>query len=376
MPSVRKSNQNKSKSFLDNDRYTAELTSGQLVFGISILLVFGLTCFLLGILVGRFEPAVTQQVALAESETATSTPASTKPAETEPPQRTMTRRTIPLDGAAAKEPVREDNLREDNVREDKATAKTDAPPASDSNRIAKADTAKETTAPESTPRNLGGPRPVEIPESPGITIAKPEASESPTNPPAEKKAASEEKPAETVVASATPVKEEPAPTAIPLNDNPAPAVSPSVSTPTVDQPSTSQPESPGVSKPGVVKPTEPKAIEPQEPTMKVASAPTPPAEPLTQSKEIAKPATPEKPAANGAFTIQVAAMSKASNADALKNRFESETTHSVQIQQIPSKGLSIVNIGSFATRAEADTALRAFRTKYPQFSDAFIRARN
>ena len=45
----------KSKSFFQQEKFTAELSSGQLVIGISILILFGLTCFLLGILLGRSE---------------------------------------------------------------------------------------------------------------------------------------------------------------------------------------------------------------------------------------------------------------------------------------------------------------------------------
>ncbi len=47
----------KPKSFFDQDKYTAELSSGQLVYGIAILLLFGVACFALGVVVGKFEPA-------------------------------------------------------------------------------------------------------------------------------------------------------------------------------------------------------------------------------------------------------------------------------------------------------------------------------
>ena len=47
----------KPKSFFDQDKYSAELSSGQLVYGIAILLLFGVACFALGVVVGKFEPA-------------------------------------------------------------------------------------------------------------------------------------------------------------------------------------------------------------------------------------------------------------------------------------------------------------------------------
>ena len=53
----------KSKSFFRQEKFTAELSSGQLVVGISILILFGLTCFLLGILLGRSEYARTAEYA-------------------------------------------------------------------------------------------------------------------------------------------------------------------------------------------------------------------------------------------------------------------------------------------------------------------------
>ena len=53
----------RSKSFFQREKYTAELSSGQLVVGISILILFGLTCFLLGILLGRSEYARTVEYA-------------------------------------------------------------------------------------------------------------------------------------------------------------------------------------------------------------------------------------------------------------------------------------------------------------------------
>jgi cell division septation protein DedD len=54
------------KSVLDQDRYTAELSTGQLVIGVCILLMFGLGCFLLGVLIGKFDPTLKNEIARSE----------------------------------------------------------------------------------------------------------------------------------------------------------------------------------------------------------------------------------------------------------------------------------------------------------------------
>ncbi len=48
----------KTRSVLDNERYTADFTSGQLVIAICGLLLAALLCFLLGVSVGRYERGV------------------------------------------------------------------------------------------------------------------------------------------------------------------------------------------------------------------------------------------------------------------------------------------------------------------------------
>jgi hypothetical protein len=55
------------KSVLDQDRYTAELSTGQLVIGVCILLMFGLGCFLLGVLIGKFDPTLENGIARTET---------------------------------------------------------------------------------------------------------------------------------------------------------------------------------------------------------------------------------------------------------------------------------------------------------------------
>ena len=55
MTAEQKKSPRKSKSFFDQEKYTAELSLRQLVLGIIVLLVFGLACFMLGIVVGKVE---------------------------------------------------------------------------------------------------------------------------------------------------------------------------------------------------------------------------------------------------------------------------------------------------------------------------------
>ncbi len=54
----------KSKSRADHDRYTAELSAGQLVIGMSILLMICLASFLMGVVVGKFDPSLNPEAAL------------------------------------------------------------------------------------------------------------------------------------------------------------------------------------------------------------------------------------------------------------------------------------------------------------------------
>ena len=74
----------KSKSFFEQDKYTAELTSGQLVIGVTILLVFGLVCFMLGVIVGKFQPTSPQIAAQPVQQQATA------PMEQAPPPQPQT----------------------------------------------------------------------------------------------------------------------------------------------------------------------------------------------------------------------------------------------------------------------------------------------
>lgn len=57
------------------NQYSTELTSGQLVMGLTILMVFGLACFLLGVLIGKVDRTIPQNPVVASSSgTTTGTP--------------------------------------------------------------------------------------------------------------------------------------------------------------------------------------------------------------------------------------------------------------------------------------------------------------
>jgi septal ring-binding cell division protein DamX len=77
----------KTKSVLDRERYTADFTSGQLVIAICSLLVAALLCFLLGVIVGRYERAGerTRTTAVAEETPAVVTPPAPAPVPATPP---------------------------------------------------------------------------------------------------------------------------------------------------------------------------------------------------------------------------------------------------------------------------------------------------
>lgn len=59
-----KTSTRKSKTTSNHDRYTAELSTGQLVIGMSILLLICLASFLMGVVVGKFDPSLNPEIAL------------------------------------------------------------------------------------------------------------------------------------------------------------------------------------------------------------------------------------------------------------------------------------------------------------------------
>ena len=60
----------KPRGAAQKNQYSAELTSGQLVMGITILMVFGLACFLLGVLIGKVDPSIRPNTNIAAQQSA------------------------------------------------------------------------------------------------------------------------------------------------------------------------------------------------------------------------------------------------------------------------------------------------------------------
>lgn len=90
MPAAKKPR--KSAKGSGSSQYSAELSPSQLVLGIAILLIFGLACFLFGVLVGKFDPSLNDRVVrVPESEQLASnlsTPTSTPNNSSESPDAT------------------------------------------------------------------------------------------------------------------------------------------------------------------------------------------------------------------------------------------------------------------------------------------------
>ena len=98
-----KTNTRRSKAVPAQDRYAAELSAGQLVIGMSILLMICLASFLMGVVVGKFDPSLNPDIALESVPALDSAPpsmprtvAAVEPAKTRtepPPEMRVPRRT-------------------------------------------------------------------------------------------------------------------------------------------------------------------------------------------------------------------------------------------------------------------------------------------
>ena len=98
-----KTNSPRSKAVAAQDRYAAELSAGQLVIGMSILLMICLASFLMGVVVGKFDPSLNPDIALESVPALDSAPpsmprtvAAVEPAKTRtepPPEMRVPRRT-------------------------------------------------------------------------------------------------------------------------------------------------------------------------------------------------------------------------------------------------------------------------------------------
>ena len=85
-----KTSTRKSKTRADHDRYRAELSAGQLVIGMSILLMICLASFLMGVVVGKFDPSLNPEVALESRPIQEVAPAPSAGDQTPSPVRTAT----------------------------------------------------------------------------------------------------------------------------------------------------------------------------------------------------------------------------------------------------------------------------------------------
>lgn len=156
-----KTNTRKSKSVSDHDRYTAELSTGQLVIGVCILLMLMLGCFLMGIVIGRFEPTPYTTAALeGPGVEAAVTPAPTQaPRETATPQETIAARTATR--TSSPPPEMRVPLRTLGKSEAKTSKKTDMPKT-------EARSAQKTPAVSSEPPTISQeelPKPTQVAKS-------------------------------------------------------------------------------------------------------------------------------------------------------------------------------------------------------------------
>ncbi len=110
----RKKASRKNKTLLEKEKYTAELSSRQLVIGVCILIAFGLACFMLGVIVGRFDPVAPQPTAENEPtrtfKITNEPPKAATPKEPEPPQETLARK--PKTSPSLNDPLSIDQLEE------------------------------------------------------------------------------------------------------------------------------------------------------------------------------------------------------------------------------------------------------------------------
>ena len=168
----------KSKSIFEQDRYTAELSTSQLVTGVCILLMFGLACFLLGVLIGRVDPTINQREAAASPEVeeplidnrvrTTMRPAERESVTAPPPE-------LRIPPNTAKSPAKSSNAASGASPAPDSAQPRQPKPVSISN--ASTDDASADDAPESTPGAEELPEekvskpPVETPKSEPIKVA-------------------------------------------------------------------------------------------------------------------------------------------------------------------------------------------------------------
>lgn len=321
MPSPRKSPR-KTKSPLDQDKYTAELTSGQLVIGVVILIVFGLACFMLGVLVGRFEPEDRPEFARsAPRETSTSGkgPVAEAGGTSQPASKEASR------GASALRPP--------------PAEKAPASKASAKKPAARKPATEKPAARASRPS-----------AKPSTTAKRATETKAPVPPPRVSEASDAGKPGDAASSGDTPPKNEkaPGPEVVALPKPPAAA---------------------GTAKQGPPPPGRAKKfsealrlLEPAE-ELGAGSASQPP-----------PPGARNRPALSMPYTVQVGAYSKRKNADAVRKRVEGKTSFGAEVVESDDGRLIVVWVGSFSDHASAEKARAELSDKHG-FAGCFVEKR-
>lgn len=170
----------KSNKAVARNQYTAELSSGQLVVGITILLIFGLACFLFGVLIGKFDPSLREQIAtvtpleeldLTERQTDTKIPTNeTQKVTTSPPPPAIEQKKVFVPRKVPEKPIIESVTIPQSARPEAATPESTMPESIETPIAAKVDIPKDT--PPRTIEIETIPKPV-TPNLPEPTIPKP-----------------------------------------------------------------------------------------------------------------------------------------------------------------------------------------------------------
>lgn len=307
-PSMKKS-ASTSRSFLDQDKYTAELSSGQLVIGITILLVFGLACFLLGVLVGKFEPVERNNLALQVEE---GSPAPAAP--------------MAREAAAAK-------------RDTPKTTRVPAP-----NPSAKAGSASsQERIPEisKTKRSQEGevvtPRGVDDLQKPASTGAKAAAPRQPKG------------------ADPVPFPNSPPP---PRASGAIPTIASAKATPKPADPKAGPIHNPAP---------------PAEPIVQAKTRTPDPPRKTAPPKNIPEAAAAKTEGQGSYWTVQIASLSKKESGPRVLFDVESKSPYKVQLVGSKDGKLVTVLAGRFGTRQEAEKARLDIRKRFPQFADCFLK---
>lgn len=161
-----KTSTRKSRTKGDHDRYTAELSAGQLVIGMSILLMICLASFLMGVVVGKFDPSLNSELALqarpieevvavpsADAETDFPTGTATLARKAPPPElrtpRTMERAQV-KEASKPKEPAVTPGKSKPAETTPKTEADKPSQPASEPLKVAQTGVADAAAQPEAT----------------------------------------------------------------------------------------------------------------------------------------------------------------------------------------------------------------------------------